>query len=471
VYALTAHRSIELLIQQALEFNPAVVCIADERLYQPLRDALNDLPIKVMAGENAISEIVTMPAVDIVVAAMELALMMGGINQTEYDSVMGNMDASKKLVSDSSKFEKIEKKRTECENYKTAPVFVRNLVYSELLRMPEFQLTAPVKEHLKKKRGLSEEKIAEEGFFCYHKAFRVSDLVERLKKRNPSFRPEMLAGVPGFYFKYSPEDKKKGWWRFVEPPKYETLGLPVSNGHGEIMGLQMRSLRAGSKYYWLSSNNINDKSEGFAYGTTPGSPIHVEYPEKITNSTCIITEGRFKAIALAEATGSITLSLQGVSTCARVPESVKEVLRSRVAKERLDEKMKDGGALSFYIAFDADMWYNRQVFHNLRKLTNALKESFPSARVLVLLWDSKYGKGFDDFRNQRPNDYQKDLHFVSANNLVNLYDSTMELMEHRYQGRRIEEIEKEPETKKTFYSEFQTEAWNRIKKKTRELCW
>jgi 1-deoxy-D-xylulose-5-phosphate reductoisomerase len=70
VYALTAHRSIELLIQQALEFNPAVVCIADERLYQPLRDALNDLPIKVMAGENAISEIVTMPAVDIVVAAM-----------------------------------------------------------------------------------------------------------------------------------------------------------------------------------------------------------------------------------------------------------------------------------------------------------------------------------------------------------------------------------------------------------------
>ena len=58
IYALTAHRNIDLLIQQALEFNPAVVCIADERLYQPLRDALSDLPIRVMAGERAIAEMV-----------------------------------------------------------------------------------------------------------------------------------------------------------------------------------------------------------------------------------------------------------------------------------------------------------------------------------------------------------------------------------------------------------------------------
>ena len=70
VYALTAHRSIDLLIQQAIEFNPAVVCIADQSLYQPLREALSDLPIQVMAGEKAIAELVTMPAIDVVVAAM-----------------------------------------------------------------------------------------------------------------------------------------------------------------------------------------------------------------------------------------------------------------------------------------------------------------------------------------------------------------------------------------------------------------
>lgn len=70
VYALTAHRSVELLIEQVLEFNPAVVCIADESCYPRLREALSDLPIQVMAGERALEELVTMPEIDVVVAAM-----------------------------------------------------------------------------------------------------------------------------------------------------------------------------------------------------------------------------------------------------------------------------------------------------------------------------------------------------------------------------------------------------------------
>ena len=70
VYALSAHRSIDLLIKQALEFNPAVVCIADETYYRPLCEALSDLPIRVLAGEKALAEMVTMSAIDVVVAAM-----------------------------------------------------------------------------------------------------------------------------------------------------------------------------------------------------------------------------------------------------------------------------------------------------------------------------------------------------------------------------------------------------------------
>ncbi len=70
VYALSAYRSIDLLIQQAREFHPEVVCIADETLYEPLRDALADLPIKVWAGAEAIADMVTMPSIDVVVAAM-----------------------------------------------------------------------------------------------------------------------------------------------------------------------------------------------------------------------------------------------------------------------------------------------------------------------------------------------------------------------------------------------------------------
>ena len=70
VYAICAHRSIDKLIAQAREFKPEVVCIADESLYEPLKKALADLPIKVWAGADAIAEVVTMPSIDVVVAAM-----------------------------------------------------------------------------------------------------------------------------------------------------------------------------------------------------------------------------------------------------------------------------------------------------------------------------------------------------------------------------------------------------------------
>ena len=70
VYAICAHRSIDKLIAQAKEFKPEVVCIADESLYEPLREALKDIECKVWAGADAIAEVVTMPSIDIVVAAM-----------------------------------------------------------------------------------------------------------------------------------------------------------------------------------------------------------------------------------------------------------------------------------------------------------------------------------------------------------------------------------------------------------------
>lgn len=70
VYALVANRSIDQLIAQANEFHPEVVCIGDETLYTPLKEALSDLPCKVWAGAQAIAEMVTMPSIDVVVAAM-----------------------------------------------------------------------------------------------------------------------------------------------------------------------------------------------------------------------------------------------------------------------------------------------------------------------------------------------------------------------------------------------------------------
>ena len=70
VYAICANRSIDKLVEQAKEFHPEVVCIADESLYDSLNAQLSTLNIKVWAGSDSIAEVVTMPSIDIVVAAM-----------------------------------------------------------------------------------------------------------------------------------------------------------------------------------------------------------------------------------------------------------------------------------------------------------------------------------------------------------------------------------------------------------------
>ena len=72
VYAICANRSIDKLVEQAMEFHPEVVCIADESLYEELSRQLSAISFegKVWAGAQAIAEVVTMPSIDIVVAAM-----------------------------------------------------------------------------------------------------------------------------------------------------------------------------------------------------------------------------------------------------------------------------------------------------------------------------------------------------------------------------------------------------------------
>lgn len=70
VYALTANNKVELLIEQARKFRPEAVIIANEEKYIQLRDALDDLPIKVYAGAEAISQIVESQPIHIVLTAM-----------------------------------------------------------------------------------------------------------------------------------------------------------------------------------------------------------------------------------------------------------------------------------------------------------------------------------------------------------------------------------------------------------------
>ncbi len=70
-YCLTANNSVEKLAQQAHQFNPAAVVIANEAHYDELKNLLADRPdIKVYVGKQALNEVVEASPVDMVLASM-----------------------------------------------------------------------------------------------------------------------------------------------------------------------------------------------------------------------------------------------------------------------------------------------------------------------------------------------------------------------------------------------------------------
>ena len=71
VYCLTANNRVEQLAQQAHQFRPAAIVIANEARYDELKRLTDDLPdVKVYAGAQALNEIVEAKPIDIVLTAM-----------------------------------------------------------------------------------------------------------------------------------------------------------------------------------------------------------------------------------------------------------------------------------------------------------------------------------------------------------------------------------------------------------------
>lgn len=70
VEVLTGNGNADLLIKQAIEFDPNTVVIADESKYQYVKEALASHDIKVFAGNKAVAEVVQMDSIDTVLAAI-----------------------------------------------------------------------------------------------------------------------------------------------------------------------------------------------------------------------------------------------------------------------------------------------------------------------------------------------------------------------------------------------------------------
>lgn len=67
---LTAHSNHELLITQALKFNPNCVVIGDDKKYHLVKEALAKTDVKVFAGEKALEEVAAMDCYDMMLAAI-----------------------------------------------------------------------------------------------------------------------------------------------------------------------------------------------------------------------------------------------------------------------------------------------------------------------------------------------------------------------------------------------------------------
>ncbi len=79
VEILSAQNNLELLIRQALEFEPNAVVIGNETHYEELTKAINHLPVKVYCGEAALEQVVEMDTIDMVLTAM---VGFAGLNPT-----------------------------------------------------------------------------------------------------------------------------------------------------------------------------------------------------------------------------------------------------------------------------------------------------------------------------------------------------------------------------------------------------
>ncbi|MGE0077656.1 MAG: 1-deoxy-D-xylulose-5-phosphate reductoisomerase [Bacteroidales bacterium] len=70
VELLTAHNNWELLVEQALRFNPNMVVIGNSKNYQAVKDALSNTDIKVYTGKESIVDAVKSTSIDVVLTAL-----------------------------------------------------------------------------------------------------------------------------------------------------------------------------------------------------------------------------------------------------------------------------------------------------------------------------------------------------------------------------------------------------------------
>ena len=176
---------------------------------------------------------------------------------------------------------------------------------------------------------------------------------------------EFLERVPGFVL-HEPKDRTAGW---ILKGK-DGLLIPVRDCQQRIIALLVRpdKWEKGSKYLYVSSKK--------AGGAGPGNPAHVPLFQGNTE-TVRVTEGVLKADIATALGGLLTIGLPGVN-----------------GWQRAEEILRDLGAKTVRLAFDADARKKRVVAGSLRQLANSVAKA--GYKVELEVWNIEDGKGIDD---------------------------------------------------------------------------
>lgn len=352
-------------------------------------------------------------------ALLSLGVLSGTVSNEEYEEVTGTEDSRSKLRADEGIRRKIAEKKASSLVERKAPVKVVDYVYRKILELDQFRLSQEGYLYLKN-RNLSDEEILEAGYFSYNDKFSVNELLnvisqdkyrKPLKELDEKLKKDLydsLWGIPGFYYQYTDKKKMSGVWKFVHPTP-ECVGIPIKNGNGLISALQMRQMKdtEGPKYFYISSRKYH-QGDNTSYGSSPGTPVSVIYPEKIGGKTLYVTEGVFKGNELAKF-GNVSFSVQGVNSFSYVADEISETLKSREYRARGGE-----GAERVVLVFDADSMAKWQVLSAAVKAATHISEK-TSLPTYVMYWNPKLGKGFDDMKFYCQ---EKDIDYVSELRII-----------------------------------------------------
>ena len=227
------------------------------------------------------------------------------------------------------------------------------------------------REHLRTKRGLSDEQIRQFGFKSTPRSCECRAIAHRLAESGCT-----LEGVPGFYL------DEKGRWTMKFFDRTSGIVIPLRGADGLLQGLQIRldhpikkegdpPEKSGIKYLPFTST-------GKPMGVTSGNPIH--FVGDPSSRVVYVTEGALKADIAHALTGRTFAATVGVNNTKGLDE--------------LFAFLRRNGTEEIVEAEDMDKYCDPNVSRGASKVhALALKNGLRCRR---LVWNPNH-KGIDDW--------------------------------------------------------------------------